>query len=76
MTRVLEAKTTQLLLGTVPGTTHIHSTHLTRVRGWAESQVLWCNARNTQVGAQMVKLAMLQLVRLVSARATTGGSIN
>ncbi len=50
-TRALQAKTTQLPLGTVIGTTHIHLTRLIRVKGWAESQVLWCNVHNVQVGA-------------------------
>ncbi len=46
VTYALQVGTTQLSLGTIPGTTHIHSTHLARVKGWAESQVLWCNIHN------------------------------
>ncbi len=61
-TRAFQAGTIQLSLGTVPGTMHIHPTHLAGVRGWAESQVPWYNAHNVGVGAQMAKLAMLQLV--------------
>jgi hypothetical protein len=44
------------------GTTHIHLTRLVGVRGWAKSQVPWCNTHNLRVGVQMAKLAMLQLV--------------
>jgi hypothetical protein len=76
VTRALQAGTTQLPLGTIPGTSHIHPTRLAKVRGWAESQVLWCNAHNIQVGAQMVKLAALQLMQSVGARSMTGGLIN
>jgi len=46
------------------------------MRGWAESQVFWCNAHNIQVGAQMAKLAALQLVQPVGARFMTRGPIN
>ncbi len=53
-TRAFHAGTTQSPLGTVLGTTHIHPTHLARVRGWVESQVPWCNAHNVWVGAQEV----------------------
>jgi hypothetical protein len=60
----------------VPGTTHIHPTRLAGVRGWVESQVLWCNAHNVRVGAQMAKLAVLQLVQPVGARPTMGSPIN
>jgi hypothetical protein len=59
MIRALQAGTSQPLLGMVPRTTHIHPTHLIGVRGWAKSQVLWCNVHNVQVGAQMAKLAAL-----------------
>jgi len=55
----LQAGATQPPLGTAPRTTHIHSTRLTRVRGWAESQVLWCNAHNVRVGDQLAELAAL-----------------
>jgi hypothetical protein len=62
----LHVGTAQLPLGTVSGTTHIHLTRLTGVKGWVESQVLWCNAHNIQVGALLAKLATLQLMsRLV-----------
>jgi hypothetical protein len=44
--------TTQSPLGTVLETTHIHPTQLARVRGWAKSQIPWCNTHNVQVGAQ------------------------
>jgi hypothetical protein len=37
MTRALQVRTSQSPLGIVPGTTHIHSTRLTGLRGWAES---------------------------------------
>jgi hypothetical protein len=43
-------QTVQPLLEMAPGTMHIHPTHLVGVKGWAESQVLWCNAHNVQVG--------------------------
>ncbi len=56
---VLEVGTTQQPLGVALGTTHIHLTRLTRVKGWVESQVFWCNAHNVRVGARMAKLAML-----------------
>jgi hypothetical protein len=48
---VLQARTTQPKLGTIPRTTHIHLTHVAGVRGWAESQVPWCNVHNVHVGA-------------------------
>jgi hypothetical protein len=70
-TRALQARTTQPSLGMVHGTMHIHLTCLTGVRGWAESQVLWCNTHNVRVGVQMVKLAALQLVQSVGAKSTT-----
>jgi hypothetical protein len=75
-TRALQAGIVQLPLGMVLGTTHIHLTRLVGVKGWAENQVLWCNAHNVQVGAQMVKLATLQRVQPVGVRFTMGGSIN
>jgi len=53
-TRALQAGTIQLPLGTVLKTTHIHPTRLVRVKGWAESQVPWCNAHNVRMGAQKV----------------------
>ncbi len=61
-TRAFQSRTIQLLLGTTFGTTHIHLTHLTKVRGWAESQIRWYNAHNVWVGVQMAKLAALQLM--------------
>jgi hypothetical protein len=73
---VLQARTAQLPLGIVPWTTHIHLIRLTRVRGWADSQVLWCNTHNVRVGAQMAKLATLQLMQPVGGRFMTGGPIN
>jgi len=51
-THALQSGTVQLLLGTVPKTTHVHPIHLAGVRGWAESQVPWCNTHNVRVGAQ------------------------
>jgi hypothetical protein len=75
-THALQVRTTQPPLGIVPGTMHIHPTCLIGVRGWAKSQVLWCNMHNVRVGAQMVKLATLQLVQPIGARSTTGGPIN
>ncbi len=44
----------QLPLGIIPWTTHIHPTHLARVKGWAESQVPWCNEHDVRMGAQKV----------------------
>ncbi len=61
-TRALQARATQLPLEMAPGRTHIHLTRLVGVRGWVESQVLWCNTHNIQVGVWMVNLATLQLV--------------
>jgi hypothetical protein len=46
-------------IGIILGTMHIHLTHLAGVRGWAKSQVLWCNAHNVWVGVQMAELATL-----------------
>ncbi len=43
---------TLLLLGTVLETTHIHLIRLAGVRGWAKSQVPWCNVHNIRVGVQ------------------------
>jgi hypothetical protein len=57
--RALHAEIVQPLLGMVIETTHIHLTHLARVRGWAESQVLWYNMHNIRVGVWMVELAAL-----------------
>ncbi len=76
MTRAFQVMTTQPPLGTILGTTHIHLTYLAGVKGWAESQILWCNAHNVQVRTKMAKLATLQLVQLVGARSTTGSLIN
>ncbi len=76
MTHALQTGTVQLSLGIVPGTTHIHPTRLARVRGWVKSQILWCNAHNIQVGAQMAKLAALWLVQPVGGKSTMGGPIN
>jgi len=42
-------------MGMVPETTHIHLTHLLGVRGWAESQIPWCNAHNVLVGAHKAR---------------------
>jgi len=42
--------TAQSLLGTALGTMHTHPTHLAWVKGWAENQVLWCNAQYVQMG--------------------------
>jgi hypothetical protein len=53
-TCAFQVGTTQLPLGTVPRTTHIHPTHRARVRGWAENQVPWWNTHNVRVGAQEV----------------------
>jgi hypothetical protein len=64
------------IFGMAPGTTHIHPTRLAWVRGWAESQVLWCNMHNVQVGVRMAKLVALQLVQLVGARSTILNPIN
>jgi hypothetical protein len=75
-THALQAQTAQPLLGMILRTTHIHPTRLAGVKGWAVSQVLWCNTDNIRVGAQMVKLAMLQLVQPVGARFTMGDLIN
>ncbi len=44
MARVLQVGIVQSSLGMALGTTHIHLTHLAGVRGWAENQILWCNA--------------------------------
>ncbi len=75
-THVFQVKIVQPLLGTTPGTTHIHLTHLKGVRGWVESQVFWCNSHNIRVGVQMVKLATVQLVQPVGVRSTIGGPIH
>jgi hypothetical protein len=72
-TCVLQVGTVQLLLGMAPKTTHIHPTCLAGVRGWAESQVLWCKVRNIRVRARMTKLAALKLVQPVGARYATRG---
>ncbi len=55
-TRALKARTAQPSLGMAPRTTHIHPTRLTRVKGWVESQVLWCNVHNVRVRVRMAKL--------------------
>jgi hypothetical protein len=75
-TYALQAGTVQMSLGMILGTTHIHPNRLARVRSRAESQVLWCNTHNVWVGAQMTKLAVLQLEQAVGARPTTRGVIN
>jgi hypothetical protein len=49
-------------VGNSLGTTHIHVTCLAGVRGWAKSQVLWCNTHNIWVGTQMAKLDVLASV--------------
>jgi len=46
----------------IPRTMHIHPTYLAGVKGWVESQVLWCNTHNIWMGVQMAELATLQLV--------------
>jgi hypothetical protein len=46
MTRAFQVGSVQPSLGMVFGTTHIHLTCLVGVRGWAESQIPWCNAHN------------------------------
>jgi hypothetical protein len=74
--RASQAGTVQPPLGTALGTTHIHSTCLIGVKGWAESQILWCNAHNVQVGIRMAELAALQLVQPVGARFVTRGPTN
>jgi hypothetical protein len=61
-TYAFRARIVQPSLGTNPRTTHIHLTCLARVRGWAKSQVPWCNTHNVRMGAQMVKLPTLQLM--------------
>jgi hypothetical protein len=71
--RAFQAGTIQPPLGTAPRITHIHPTYLVGVKGWAESQVLWCNAHNVRVGVQMAKLAALQLVQSVGARSAAKG---
>ncbi len=50
-TYAFQSGTAQSSLGTVLETTHIHPTCLAGVRGWAKSQVPWCNAPNVRVGA-------------------------
>jgi hypothetical protein len=57
ITHALQAGIAQPSLGIVPGTTHIHPTRLIRVRGWAKSQVPWCNTHNVRVGAQEARAA-------------------
>ncbi len=51
-TCVLQVGTAQSSLGMVLGTKHIHPTYLVGVRGWVESQILWCNVHNVRVGIQ------------------------
>ncbi len=75
-TRVLQAGIVQPSLGTVLGTKHIHPTRLVGVKGWGESQIIWCNTHNVRVGVQIVKLATLQLMQPVGAKSMTGGPIN
>jgi hypothetical protein len=75
-TCAFQARIVQRPLGTTLGTTHIHPTHLTWVRGWAKNQVLWCNVHNVQVGAQMAELAALQLMQPVGARSMAKGLTN
>jgi hypothetical protein len=58
----LQAGPVQSPLGTALKTMHIHLTRLTRVKGWVESQVFWCNVHIVRVGAWMVELIVLQLV--------------
>ncbi len=70
-TRALQARTAQSPLRTTLRTMHIHLTHLTRVRSWVESQVFWCNTHNVQMGVQMAKMVVLQLVQLVGVRSMT-----
>ncbi len=75
-THALKAKTAQSLLEMALGIMHIHLTRLVGVRGWAESQVFWCNTHNVQVGVRMAKLVTLQLVQSVGARFMTRGLLN
>jgi hypothetical protein len=73
--RALEVGAIQPSLGMASKTMHIHPTCLIGVRGWVESQVLWCNAHNVWVGDWMVELATLQLMQ-PGARSTTGSPTN
>ncbi len=75
-THAFQTRTIQLSLGTVPWSMHKHSTRLTRVRGWAESEILCYNVHNVRMGVQMAKLAMLQRAQPVGGRSMTGGLIN
>ncbi len=72
VTHALQARIVQLPLETAPGAMHIHPTHLVQVRGWAESQMLWCNMHNVEMGVRMAKLATLQLVQPIDVKSTTG----
>jgi hypothetical protein len=54
MTRAFQVGTVQSSLGIVSETTHIHPTGLARIRGWAKSQIPWCNVHNVRVGAKEV----------------------
>jgi hypothetical protein len=74
--RVLRVGIVQLPLGTILGTTHVHPTHPTKVKGWVESQIFWCNTQNVWVGAWMVELAVLQLVQSVGTRSAAKGPTN
>ncbi len=75
-THVLQAGTIQSLLGMTLRTTHIHPTRLLRVKGQAESQLLWCNVQNVRVETWMAKSAALQLVQPIGARFAAGGLTN
>jgi hypothetical protein len=57
--RALYVGATQSPLGTAFRIMHIHLTRLIGVKGWVESQVLWCNVHNVQVGDRMAKLVAL-----------------
>jgi hypothetical protein len=72
----LQAGIAQLPLGMVHGTTHVHSIRLVRVKGWAESRVLWCNMHNVRVGARMAELAALRLMQPVGIRFAVRGLTN
>jgi hypothetical protein len=69
-THGLQMRIVQPLLETSPRTSHIDLTRLIKVRGWAKSQVFWCNTHNIQMGVRMAKLATIQLVQPVGARST------
>jgi hypothetical protein len=61
---------------TVVGNGSWDNAHTSNPSSRAESQVLWCNTHNVQMGVWMAKLATLQLVQSVGARSMIGGPIN